>query len=176
MVTGLQLDFELLIFTLWVQQFSQFSVHLTVHLSSLCFNILSWGCYRWKCQVPCKINSIHCSPFIHWASHLTVKSCWVSEVWFDFCKFLQLGLFPPFPRDRGETNKTVVPQILLACVEDRSSIYFLPGLRNFLKLPQSFRDDWRVALQWHWPGPSVLMGASHQIPGTCICLVWLNVP
>lgn len=34
-VTGLQLDFELVIFTLWVQQFSQFSVHLTVHLSSL---------------------------------------------------------------------------------------------------------------------------------------------
>jgi len=39
--TDLQLDFVLLITTLWAQQFSQLSVHLIVHFSSLYFVSLS---------------------------------------------------------------------------------------------------------------------------------------
>lgn len=41
LVTGCQLDFMLLIVTLWAQQFSQFSVSFTVHFSSPCFISLS---------------------------------------------------------------------------------------------------------------------------------------
>lgn len=41
LVPGLRLDFMLLTTTLWAQQFSQFSKHLTIHLSSLYFTSLS---------------------------------------------------------------------------------------------------------------------------------------
>lgn len=48
-----------------------------------------------------KINNIHCSPIIHWASHLTVKGYWVDQAWSSLCKsmlanpnhFLVLSIF-----------------------------------------------------------------------------------
>lgn len=49
---GLQLGFMLLIANLWAQQFSQFSVPFTAHLSK-CVHVSSacqWVCYRRECQ------------------------------------------------------------------------------------------------------------------------------
>ena len=82
-VTAPQLYFTLLITTPWAWQFSQVSVHLSVHLPSPYLTSLSMRMLR-KTVSKLKENRICWSSLNHWACHLTAEGCEVSKAWFPF--------------------------------------------------------------------------------------------
>lgn len=83
LVTEFQLDFMLLIGTPWAQKFSQFSIHLAVHLSSPCLSSVSMSKLREKTLL--KMNTIIMwlllpfAPRLHAETSSTLPHCiwWV---------------------------------------------------------------------------------------------------
>jgi len=74
LVTGLQLDFILLITTLRAQLFKQFSIHLTVqpiHQHLLYEDLMPDSV---ESLTEAKVDDIHCSPpFVYQVSHFIIK-------------------------------------------------------------------------------------------------------
>lgn len=89
-----------------------------------------------------------------WHDFLFIDPSWLLPV--TFMSLVMFGngfqdylLHPEMSRDWGEAGQPVVPQfLLLAFLQGRSVIGFLPAPRNFSQLPWLFTDH------WNWPGQS----------------------
>ena len=89
LLTDMQLDFMPLVTTLWTQPYSQFSVHLTVYLSSSILHQLACEEVAGdsvKRLTKVNRNNIHSSPLIRGASHLITEGYQVGQACFSLCK------------------------------------------------------------------------------------------
>lgn len=157
LMTGLQLDFTLLITTLWAGSSDAFqttsqSIYLACS-SSACLP----GCYGRQSQQPCwswgkhpLLSSPPPSQWLHWrklsgwwkmtspsvhADYSQSPPC-PAHVW-----TLLAGLVAP-SGPHGEGDQSVVSQILLALLDDRSDIAFF--LRSLQEPPGLLKDYWEL--------------------------------
>lgn len=77
-MTGMHLDFMLLITALWAEHFIQFSAQHVISLSSLCL-ISLWGCSWRRCQK--SEFTILSTPVSQEANHFIVKGYQLCQAW-----------------------------------------------------------------------------------------------
>lgn len=185
-VAELQLDFVELVTTLWAQQLSQFSSHLSVHIIPIhqLFNKDMMGnCIKSLTKI--KVNNIHCLFHILQLSFFMPESmkiishhspfvypCWLLPITFLYFMCLEMAFriicSIIFPGVEMRLVSQEFPRLFpLALFEEHSGVYFLPVLWKFVTVITAFQKLSVVYIIVH----SVFISVSRDMFSLFPCII-----
>lgn len=188
LVAHWQVDFALLVMTLWAWRSSQFSLNLlTYPASTHQFSDESMGnCFKGPDEI--KAQKIHISPLVRSAHHLIIERNEAGQVWFaigkpvlaapnhlpvfhEFRNNFWVDLFHHLPRDWDEADQPVVPSVF----EDKCGICLFCSPQKPPLISMTFKRWCSMAPQWHLPVPSTPLDTSYLVTCTCVSLIGFSI-